>query len=607
MNLVSPLLFRRTHVEMRLTRFRTIPALCMSTRVFRSQHPNVTVPSLDVVSYVLQSAQGNKYWQDPNRPVYIDAETGTSVTIRQFQQLVPQLAAGWQRHAKLQPGDVVAVISPNDIYYGPVLFGVLAAGGTVSPINPGYTVPEIVYQLRNSGARYVVIDPLMWSTVQPALKEVGIDEDKVFTFPTSSSLSQKSSITPAVVPPSGSIQDILSLKHSGPWDSPRWSSNQLQEALAYLCFSSGTSGRSKGVMTSHSNMVANLVQINAFRQAEGISHYGQRLVGVLPFYHIYGLSLLVHSPLVQGYSVIVHRKFQMEKFLASIQKYRINYAYLVPPIMLRLAKDPLVDDYDLSSLRGVASGAAPLSSTLIEEIKTRHQVTISQAYGLTESSPIVHMSPRADYSEDSVGTLMPSMEVKLLDEKDQPLGYNQPGEMCIKGPNVMKGYINNPEATQAAFTPDGFFRTGDVAYVNERGEFFIADRLKELIKYKGFQVAPAELEAVVVSHPQVADVVVLGVYRPEQATEVPKAYVVLRDPQLMTDPVQAPKIAADIVDFVTQKVANHKKLRGGVEFIQEVPKSSSGKILRKKFRAHLNHKQQANATPVESPKLVAAM
>ncbi|KAJ1649264.1 hypothetical protein IWQ61_009594 [Dispira simplex] len=597
MSLVSPFLFRRTHVEIRLTRLCTIPTLRMSTLVFKSRHPNITVPSLDLVSYVLQSAQRNKYWQDPHRPVYIDAETGASVTIRQFQQLVPQLAAGWQHHAKLQPGEVVAVISPNDIYYGPVLFGVLAAGGTVSPINPGYTVHEIVYQLRASGARYVVIDPLMWSTVQPALKKVSIEKDRVFIFPTASPLSPEPISPSSVVPPSGSIQDILSLKHPGPWDSPQWSPNQLQDALAYLCFSSGTSGRSKGVMTSHSNMVANLVQVNAFRQAEGISHYGQRLAGVLPFYHIYGLNLLVHSPLVQGYSVIVHRKFQMEKFLASIQKHRINYAYLVPPIMLRLAKDPLVNSYDLSSLQGIASGAAPLSSTLIEEIKIRHQVTISQAYGLTESSPIVHMSPRANYSEYSVGTLLPSIEVKLLDEQDQPLGYNQPGEMCIKGPNVMKGYINNPEATQAAFTPDGFFRTGDVAYVNERGEFFIVDRLKELIKYKGFQVAPAELEAIVVSHPQVADVVVIGVYRLEQATEVPKAYVVLRDSHLMKDPVQAPKIAADIIDFVTHKVANHKKLRGGVEFIQKVPKSSSGKILRKKFRAQLNHTQQAKLYP----------
>jgi acyl-CoA synthetase (AMP-forming)/AMP-acid ligase II len=265
-------------------------------------------------------------------------------------------------------------------------------------------------------------------------------------------------------------------------------------------------------------------------------------------------------------------RFDLEQFLESIQKYRVTLSHIVPPIVLKLAKDPMVDDYDLSSLRMIFSGAAPLGAELSRECTNRIKCGIRQGYGMTETSPVTHSSPpdRSSMKLGAVGTAAPNTEVRIVDPATgQSLGANAEGEICVRGPQVMKGYLNNPEATARTIDSDNWLHTGDIGYVDEDGHFFVVDRVKELIKYKGFQVAPAELEAVLLTHPAIADAAVIP-QRDDEAGEVPKAFVVTRQETS----------GEEIMEFVAARVAPHKKIRD-VEFISQIPKSLSGKILRR--------------------------
>ena len=276
--------------------------------------------------------------------------------------------------------------------------------------------------------------------------------------------------------------------------------------------------------------------------------------------------------------LVVMSKFEIEKFCSIIQKHSITFAYIVPPVVLLLGKHPVVDKYDLSSLRMLNSGAAPLTQELVEAVYRRLKVPIKQGYGLSETSPTTHTQPWALWNSTigSVGTLLPNQTAKYMSPEEQELPIGEIGELWIKGPNVFKGYHNNPESTRNALTPDGYLKTGDVGYQDVDGNFYITDRVKELIKYKGFQVPPAELEGLLISHPMVNDVAVVGLYDKGQATEVPRAYIV---PAPGVE--GGPKTAQEITHWLHEKVASHKRLRGGVRFMDEIPKSASGKILRR--------------------------
>ena len=284
-------------------------------------------------------------------------------------------------------------------------------------------------------------------------------------------------------------------------------------------------------------------------------------------------------------------KFEVEKFCAVIQKHQIAFAYVVPPVILLLGKHPVIEQYDLSSLRMLNCGAAPLTHELVEAVYKRLKVPVKQGYGLSETSPTTHTQPWElwDTTIGSVGTLLPNQTAKYMSPDEEELPIGAVGELWIKGPNVFQGYHNNPEGTKNSLTEDGYFRTGDVGYQDKDGNFYITDRVKELIKYKGFQVAPAELEGLLISHPNINDVAVIGVYDKDQATELPRAYI-----------VPAPGIEAssgtaeDLKLWLQAKVANHKRLRGGVRFVDEIPKSASGKILRRllKLKAEEEYKGQ---------------
>jgi 4-coumarate--CoA ligase len=335
-----------------------------------------------------------------------------------------------------------------------------------------------------------------------------------------------------------------------------------------LPYSSGTTGLAKGVVLTHRNLVANLAQI------EPMIDFGEheRTVAFLPFFHIYGMQVLMNHGLAHGATVITMPRFDLEMFLKILQDERITRAFVAPPIVVALAKHPMVEQFDLSALDQVFSGAAPLSAELAIETGKRIGCEVVQGYGMTELSPVTHATPPGHVKPGSVGMLVPNTELTVIDTSTgSPLGLDEDGEVWVRGPQVMKGYLNNPGATSATIDKDGWLHTGDIGHVDADGHLYVVDRLKELIKYKGFQVPPAELEALLLSHPAVADAAVIGL-PDDEAGEIPVAYVVLK--------AGASASAAELAEHVAGQVAHYKQIRR-VEFIDAVPKSASGKILRR--------------------------
>jgi len=289
-------------------------------------------------------------------------------------------------------------------------------------------------------------------------------------------------------------------------------------------------------------------------------------------------------------TTLVMSSFDLKKFCEIIQNHKITYTFVAPPVVLHLAKSPIVSSYDLSSLRMITSGAAPLTKELIHAVHDRLGTEVKQAYGLSETSPVTHMQLKWDKGLGSNGPALPNQICKFMSPGGHEVPTGQEGELWISGPNVFLGYHNNPEATAACKTPDGFFKTGDIGYEDEEGNMYITDRVKELIKYKGFQVAPAELEGILASHELVVDVAVIGVEDKERASEIPLACVVLREGVEGSDEVER-----TIVNWLAQRVASHKRLRGGVVWIDEVPKSASGKILRRVLKEQMRDRFKIKA------------
>ena len=443
--------------------------------------------------------------------------------------------------------DVFAIFLPNLPEYAVAWLGVASVGGISSTVNPLYTADELAFQLKDSGARYLLTIPQFLDRALEAAATSGVEE--VFV------LGEAEGAT--------SFTDLMG-------DPARAPSVDIapKEDVVVLPYSSGTTGFPKGVMLTHYNLVANILQIETcIRVAEA-----DRLIAVLPFFHIYGMVVIMQSGLYHGATSVTMPRFDLEEFLSIIQEHKITRAFLVPPIILALAKHPIVDKYDLSSLKHILSGAAPLGADLQTACQQRIGVLVSQGYGMTEASPVTHSEkdePEAS-RPGSIGTLISSTEGRVV---DVATGENavpgEDGEIWVRGPQVMKGYLNNEAATAATVDADGWLHTGDIGRADEDGYFYISDRLKELIKYKGFQVPPAELEALLISHPSVTDAAVIGV-PDEEAGELPKAFVVLKDDI-------APE---EIVAWAGEHLSPQKRIRL-IEVTDEIPKSASGKILRR--------------------------
>jgi acyl-CoA synthetase (AMP-forming)/AMP-acid ligase II len=516
--------------------------------LFKSPYPDVDIPDFDLTNYFLSRIKtfGNK-------TAVINGITHQAYTFDQLAAAIKKTAFGLYRRG-MKKGDVFAIYSPNCPEYIIAFHAISLAGGTVTTINPLYTPEEIHHQLTDSGARFIVTISQFLENAQSAVLDTSVKE--IFTF------DNAKDSTP--------FSDLQ--REEG--DLPAIDIHPAEDLLA-LPYSSGTTGFPKGVMLTHRNIIANIVQ------CEGISHYHlvsveDRVIGVLPFFHIYGMVVVMNMTLVAGATIVTMPRFDLVQFLELIQKYRITRTNLVPPILVALAKHPLVDQYDLSSIVEFFSGAAPLSQELAAEVSRRlHGCSVVQGYGLTETSPVTHVYNRSMSKVEklgSVGPAVPNTENMVVDiDSGEPLGVNKKGEIWTRGPQVMKGYLNNPKSTKITIDENGWLHTGDIGYVDEDGNFFIVDRLKELIKYKGYQVAPAELEALLLTHPFVADVAVIPV-ADEEAGEIPKAFVVKKPGVDIT--------GEELMAWVSQHVSPQKKVRK-VEFIDVIPKSLSGKILRR--------------------------
>jgi acyl-CoA synthetase (AMP-forming)/AMP-acid ligase II len=509
--------------------------------VIRSSFPDIEIPDANLTEFVLARAD-----ELGDKPAMIDGPSGRTITYRQLQRSVRAVAAGLAER-RFGKGDVFAHYAPNLPEYAVAFHAVATVGGVNTTANPALTGEELAVQLKDCSARFLVTMPDLLEKATFAAQQAGVEE--VFVYGEAAGASPFASLLAAgEQPPQVAIDPA--------------------EDLVALPYSSGTTGLPKGVMLTHRNLVADICQTIVHQRLRETD----RVIAVLPFFHIYGLVVLMNLPLYGGATVVTMPRFDLPEFLRLVQEYRITRAWVVPPIVLALAKQPLVDEFDLSSLNFMLSGAAPLSGELEIACGERLGCRMLQGYGLTETSPTTHSVPDdlAGQMPGSIGPPVPNTECRILDvatREDAPAG--EPGELCIRGPQVMKGYLHNPAATALAIDADGWLHTGDVARLEPDGSIRIVDRIKELIKYKGYQIAPAELEALLLTHPAIADAAVIPV-PDEEAGEVPKAFVV---PRGSITP-------EDVTRFVADHVAPFKKVRA-VEIVDEIPKSPSGKILRR--------------------------
>jgi len=504
---------------------------------FRSPHPDVVIPETTLTNLVLGRAH-----EYPQRAALVDGLSGRSLSFGDLRDQVRRVAAGLSR--SVTKGDVVAICAPNCPEFAVVFHAVLTLGAALTPINPAYTAGEIAFQLRDANAALVITVDALVTRVAEAIEAIGrplriVTIDDSPGLPTLDSIAIDADLEPVPI--------------------------DLRNDIAVLPYSSGTTGLAKGVMLTHRNLVANLVQIDALE-----THAVSTFVGVLPFFHIYGMTVIMNAGLLRGITIVTLPRFELESFLNVLQDWPIALAHVVPPIAVLLAKHPLVDAYDLSGVKWLFSGAAPFGPELTQAIRERLNVATRQGYGMTETSPVAYYTPPDAERDGTVGVLAPNTECRIVDpERGHDVQPGTCGEVWLRGPQIMIGYLNNPAATAATLDGEGWLRTGDIGMVDDDGYLTVVDRLKELIKVKGYQVAPAELEALLLEHPQIADVAVIPV-ADDDAGEVPKAVVVAR----------GVLSASEVIAFVHPRVAHYKRVRF-VEFVDVIPKSPSGKILRR--------------------------
>ena len=512
--------------------------------IFKSPYPDVAVPDVALQRFVLRGAT-----ERGDKPALIDGPSGRVLTYAGLAAGVDRLAAGLAARG-FGKGEVLGLFMPNLPEFALAFHATLTAGGVVTTVNSLATVQDAEYQLRNARARFLITVAPFLDRAGPAAAQAEVEE--VFVLGEARGAG-------AATPFSALLESDAPAPNL-PFEPAR--------DLAVLPYSSGTTGFPKGVMLTHRNLVANLIQTAAGHHVAG----DDRIVAVLPFFHIYGMQVVMNLALWLGATLVTLPRFELEPFLALLQAHRITRAFLVPPLVLALAHHPAVSRYDLSSLRAMMSGAAPLDAALEAACVRRVGCQLIQGYGLTEASPVTHAvsDEPGKARPGTIGQLLPNTECRIVDPATGgDLGVGEDGELLIRGPQVMAGYLNNPEATAATLDAAGWLHTGDIGHVDGDGYFTIVDRLKELIKYKGLQVPPAELEAVLRTHPAVSDAAVIPI-PDEEAGEVPKAYVVLKGDV----PLEA------LLAYVAERVAPYKKIRA-IEVIDTIPKSPSGKILRR--------------------------
>lgn len=517
--------------------------------IYHSPFADIDIPAMSITDHILPALAARA-----DLPVLIDGPTGRALTGAMLEDMIRRLAGGLTTRnlgPSLTGGHVVALMAPNIPEYAAIFHGVAYAGGTITTINPLYTADELRFQLNDARAEILITIPAFLETAKAAIVGTGVTE--IFVL-------GEADATP--------FSDLLG--------APQMAQTpvDLDQHTLVLPYSSGTTGLPKGVMLSHASLVANVEQLRAVFPLET----GETSIAVLPYFHIYGMNAIMNPFLMQQAVQITMPRFDLEMFLRLIATHKVAKIFIVPPVVLALAKHPMIDSHDLSSLKVVFSAAAPLGAELAGACATRLNCDVIQGYGMTELSPVSHCIKTGQNRPGASGVAVPQTQCRIIDtETGLDAVRGGTGELWIKGPQVMQGYLNNPAATANTLDTDGWLRTGDIARIDEDGYLFIVDRLKELIKYKGFQVAPAELEALIQSHPDVADVAVVGM-ADEEAGELPVAFVVTK-PGAVQD-------GTALQTFVADHVASYKQIRH-VRFVDAIPKSASGKILRRVLKAGL--------------------
>jgi acyl-CoA synthetase (AMP-forming)/AMP-acid ligase II len=515
----------------------------MVTRIHRSPYAPVEIPDVPLGTFVLGAAEARG-----SHPALIDGATGEATSYRELAAQVESVARGLVA-AGVQPGDVVALVSHNQPRYVVAFHAILAAGAIATPINPIATADEMAKQLEASGAVLAIASAAAVATVETAGNAAGVKKDVVVlegaSFGALAADGARAGIT-----------------------LPRVESS----AVAMLPYSSGTSGTPKGVMLTHRNLIAALAQHAPIYRLNS----DDVTCAVLPFFHIYGTTQILNYSLRAGATMVTLPRFELGTFLSAVATYGVTRGHFAPPIVLTLATAPEVEKYDLSTLKLAMSGAAPLDVEVAARATKRIGAPIGQGYGMTEASPGIHFIADEEVgvvSAGAVGRLIPNTEARLVNPATG-LDDEHEGELWIRGPQVMAGYLGNPAATAETIVEDGWLRTGDILRVDDEGIWWVVDRLKELIKYKGYQVAPAELEAVLLANPDVLDAAVIGIPHAEGG-EAPKAFVVLRAGSTVT--------GDELMAWVAQRVTPYKRVRA-VELVDGIPKSAAGKILRRVLR-----------------------
>jgi acyl-CoA synthetase (AMP-forming)/AMP-acid ligase II len=478
----------------------------------------------------------------PDKPALVGID-GAVHTYARLWAAARRLARFLQRRASVRPGDTVAIMAPNCPEYAVAVYGALLAGATVTGLHPLAREREIRAQFTDAEAMVAFVARPLLATVE-AVRAQGLPLRQAYP-----------------------IEEVEELAADDPPD-PEPVALDPEHTLAYLPYSSGTTGLPKGVRLTHFALATNIRQW----LSTGAASEDSVQLAFLPFSHIYGAVVLLHATLATGATCVLMPRFDPAQVLALIERYRVTELYVAPPALQALVDHPAVPEHDLSSLRFIASAAAPLPGEVAARAAARLRCPVFQCYGMTEVGA-THLNPvEGGWRDGSVGLPLPDVEQRIVHlETGVDLPVGETGELLLRGPQVMHGYWRRPEATAAARLPGGWVRTGDVARLDTDGFLWLVDRAKEMIKYRGYQVAPAELEAVLLEHPAVLDAAVIPMLLPGE-DEAPKGVVVRK--------ADRPVTAEELLAFVAERVAPYKKLRA-LAFIGEIPRSPTGKILRR--------------------------